>query len=67
MSGGQIAALICAILLLLPGGCFFILGVAVVSDHQFSDAAWVAFLIAAGIATLAGVLFWFALRRRRPS
>jgi hypothetical protein len=67
MTGGQVAALIFAVLLLLPGGCFLIAGIAVATDRQFSDAAFIALPIAFAILGLAGFLFWFALRRRpRP-
>ena len=64
MSGGQIAALIFAILLLLPGGCFLFFGVVVATDRQFYDAAFVMLPVAAAILGLAGLLFWVAFRRR---
>ena len=64
MSGGQIAALIFAILLLLPGGCFLFFGVVVATDRQFYDAAFVMLPVAAAILGLAGFLFWIAFRRR---
>jgi Ca2+/H+ antiporter len=66
LSGGQIAALIFALLLLLPGGCFLIMGIGFATDEsrQFSDAAPLLLLIAAGIVALAGLLFWLAFRRR---
>lgn len=64
MSGGQIAALIFAILLLLPGGCFLLAGISVLSDSRFASMALVALPIAAAILGLAGYLFWRALRRR---
>jgi hypothetical protein len=54
MSGGQIAALICAIILLLPGGCFLFFGVAVLPPLL---------LIALIILGLAAWLFSFAFRR----
>ena len=65
MSGGQIAALIFAILLLLPGGCFVFLGFAMMSES--TDFAGL--MLAIGIAILAvmGLLFWVAFRRRPPS
>lgn len=66
MSGGQIAALLGAIVLLLPGGCFLILGISLTTDRQFADMAFVALPIAAAILALAGFLFWVAFRRRRP-
>jgi membrane protein implicated in regulation of membrane protease activity len=64
MSGGQIAALICAILLLLPGGCFLIAGISVLSDSRSASMALLALPIAAAILGLAGYLFWRAFRRR---
>jgi membrane protein implicated in regulation of membrane protease activity len=65
MTGGQIAALIFAILLLLPGGCFVFFGF-VLSDQYADDreAAVKLFLVAAAILALAGLLFWVAFRRR---
>jgi len=64
VSGGQIAALIFAILLLLPGGCFLIFGIGFATDRQFSDVAYVMLPVAAAILALAGFLFWVAIRRR---
>jgi hypothetical protein len=54
MSGGQIAALICAIILLLPGGCFLFFGVAILPPLL---------LIAFVILGLAAWLSSFAFRR----
>jgi membrane protein implicated in regulation of membrane protease activity len=64
MTGGQIAALLLAILLLLPGGCFLVVGISVAMDPHYADAAFVALPIAAAILALAGFLFWIAFRRR---
>lgn len=66
MKPGQIVALIFAIILLLPGGCFLFVGLAL-SDHYADDAkAAVKLLLLAGaILSLAGFLFWLAFRRRR--
>ena len=58
MGGLQIAALIFAILLLLPGGCFLFFGVVILPPLV---------LIAAVILGLAGWLFWFALGRTPPA
>jgi Ca2+/H+ antiporter len=65
MTGGQIAALIFAILLLLPGGCFLVAGIAF-SSGQYRDisAVYLLLSIAAAILALAGLLFWVAFRRR---
>jgi membrane protein implicated in regulation of membrane protease activity len=66
MSWGQIAALIFAILLLLPGGCFMIFGVAFALDSaQFADMALLLIPIGLAILAFAGFLFWIAFRRRR--
>jgi hypothetical protein len=65
MTAGQIAALIFAILLLLPGGCFLVFGIGL-SDQYADDkgAAIKLLLVAAAILSLAGLLFWVAFRRR---
>ena len=60
MTGGQIAALICAVLLLLPGGCFLFVAV---SGYPFPVMLIIA-TIAAVFLSLAGLLFWVAFRRR---
>jgi hypothetical protein len=66
MTGGQVVALIFAVLLLLPGGCFLLFGIGL-SDQYADDreAAVELLLIAAAILSLAGLLFWVAFRRRR--
>lgn len=59
MTGGQVAALIFAILLFFPGGCFLLVG-GVMSDS-------LAVLVGAGILVLVGLLGWVAFRRKpRP-
>jgi membrane protein implicated in regulation of membrane protease activity len=69
MTGGQIAALIIAILLLLPGGCFLFVGVAFLGEHDriARDAAPLALIVALVLLGIAGLLFWVAFRRRRGS
>jgi peptidoglycan/LPS O-acetylase OafA/YrhL len=62
VSGGQIAALIFAVLLLLPGGCLVVSGLADAIDR--SAYSLVELAIAAAILGLAGFLFWVAVRRR---
>ena len=64
MTGGQIAALIFALLLLLPGGCFFILGIGF-SARNDSDGPM---LLLVGIVMLSvmGLLFWLAFRKPPP-
>jgi membrane protein implicated in regulation of membrane protease activity len=67
MSGGQIAALIVAIILLLPGGCFLIMGLAFLGEHDriARDVAPLALIMAAILLAITGLLFWVAFRRRR--
>ena len=67
MTGGQIAALVVAILLLLPGGCFLLIGVVFLgeSDRIARDAAPLALIVAAPLLAIAGLMFWLAFRRRR--
>lgn len=68
MKAGQIAALFFAILLLLPGGCFLIFGIALSDKYADDREVAVKFLlVAAGILALAGLLFWVAFRRRNRS
>jgi len=64
VTGGQIAALIFALLLLLPGGCFVFLGFAMMSESTSFGGQ----MLAIGIVILAvmGLLFWLAIRRRPP-
>jgi membrane protein implicated in regulation of membrane protease activity len=66
VSGGQIAALIFAILLLLPGGCFLFFGIILTPGTAVADPVLLLLPIAAAILALAGLLFWVAFRRRRP-
>jgi hypothetical protein len=64
MTGGQIAALIFALVLLLPGGCFAVFGIGFLTDND----SFGGLLLVVGIVILSvvGVLFRFALRRRQP-
>jgi hypothetical protein len=65
MSGGQVAALIFAILLLLPGGCFLVFGLGFAADSD--GFGLLLLLVAAVILVPTGLLFRFALRRRAGS
>ena len=67
MRGDQIAALIFAILLLLPGGFFLVSGILFANSHENRFAALLLLPIAAAILALAGRLFWLAFRRRPPA
>jgi LPXTG-motif cell wall-anchored protein len=65
MTGGQIAALLLAILLLFPGGCFLFFGI-VLTPGTAVSAPSLLLLIGVAILALAGLLFWLAFRKRRP-
>jgi hypothetical protein len=65
MSGGQIIALIFAVLLLLPGGCFLVLLAASPIRATSEDYA-VILPIVAVLLSVSGLLFWIAFRRRKP-
>jgi membrane protein implicated in regulation of membrane protease activity len=65
MTGGQVLALLCAIVLLVPGGCFLIVGIASLAEGS-SRSGVAALQIAVPILAMAGVLFWLARRRRPP-
>jgi hypothetical protein len=71
MRGDQIAALIFAILLLLPGGCCVFFGVIFLhgfdpEGHQSGGFYPSLLLFGLGILAVAGLLFWVAFRRRPP-
>jgi hypothetical protein len=65
MTGGQVAALIFALVLLLPGGCFFILGIGLLSENDTDGP--MALLVGILILSVMGLLFWVAFRKRPPS
>jgi hypothetical protein len=76
MSGGQIVALIFAILLLLPGGCFLLGGMnsmvpsrgsTCVSGCRGISDSLILLPVAVAILSVAGLLFWLAFRRRSPA
>ena len=65
MTGGQVAALVFAILLLLPGGCFFIVGLGFLFDDD--SAGLIMLLVGIVILSVMSLLFWVAFRKRsRP-
>jgi hypothetical protein len=66
MTGGQIAALIFALLLLLPGGCFLILGIGLMGESGVDDFAVMLLVVGLLIAGLIGFLLWVAFRKRPP-
>ena len=64
MTGGQIAALIFALLLLLPGGCFVVLGFAMMSES--TDFGTMLLVIGLAILSVMGLLFRLAFRKPPP-
>jgi hypothetical protein len=68
MSGGQIAALLFAVILLIPGGCFFIMGVSLLTDKtDYGGLDLLAVAVGLGLLSLVGFLGWIAFRKRKPS
>ena len=66
MSGGQIAALIFAVILLIPGGCFFLYGVTLWGDPGAYGLGPPMLIIGIVILGVAGLLGWLAFRKRKP-
>ena len=66
MSTGQIAALIFALLLLLPGGCFLYVGIGLMGESHMRVASEQMLIVGIVILALIGFLFWIAFRKRRP-
>jgi hypothetical protein len=64
MTGGQIAALIFALVLLLPGGCFAVFGFGFLAGND--SFGGLLLLVGIVILSVVGVLFRFAFRRRQP-
>ena len=65
MSGGQIAALIFALVLLVPGGCFLYVGIRLMGDGHMRVAAEQMVTVGIVILALIGFLFRVAFRKRR--
>ena len=66
MTVGQIAALIFALLLLLPGGCFLYVGIGLMGESHMRVASEQMLIVGIVILALIGFLFWIAFRKRRP-
>ena len=66
MTGGQVAALIFALLLLLPGACFLYVGIGLMGESHMRVAADQMLIVGIVILALIGFLFWVAFRKRRP-
>jgi hypothetical protein len=67
MTSGKIAALVFAVLLLVPGGGLLFLGINMQSavDPIGRDYGWMFMAIGAIFLPLAGLLFWCAFRSTR--
>lgn len=66
MSGGQIAALVFAVILLIPGGCFFLYGVSLWGDPGGYGLGPPMLIIGLVIFSIVGLLGWVAFRKRKP-
>jgi membrane protein implicated in regulation of membrane protease activity len=66
MTVGRIAALLLAIVLLLPGGCFLYVGIGLMGDSHMRVASEQMLIVGIVILALIGFLFWVAFRKRRP-
>lgn len=66
MSGGQIAALVFGVILLIPGGCFTVFGIGMLGDPQSYNLGPP--LLITGLVILAFVAFlgWVAFHKRNP-
>ena len=67
MSGGQIAALVFAVILLIPGGCFMVFGIGMLGDTSgYASAGPPLLIIGLVILGIVGLLGWVAFRKRTP-
>jgi len=66
MSGGQIAALVFAVILLIPGGCFTVFGIGFLGDATAGGMGVPLLLVGLLILGLAGFLGWVAFHKTKP-
>lgn len=66
MSGGQIAALIFGIILLIPGGCFTVFGIGFLGDSSAYNMGPPLLIIGLLILAFAAFLGWVAFHKRPP-
>ena len=66
MSGGQIAALIFGVILLIPGGCFTVFGIGFLGDPTAYGMGPPLLIIGLLILAFVGFLGWIAFRKRPP-
>ncbi len=66
MSGGQIAALIFGVILLIPGGCSTVLGIGFLGDPTAYGMGPPLLIIGLLILALVAFLGWVAFHKRKP-
>ncbi len=66
MSGGQIAALVFGVILLIPGGCFTVFGIGFWGDPTAYGMGPPMLIIGLVILAFAGFLGWVAFHKRKP-
>jgi hypothetical protein len=66
MSGGQIAALIFGVILLIPGGCFTVFGIGMMGDPQSYNLGPPLLIIGLIILSFVGFLGWVAFHKPKP-
>lgn len=67
MTGWQVVSLIFGLILLLPGGCFLVFGVGMLTDSSgYASVGPPLLLIAFLIIAVAVLCLWIAFRRRNP-
>ena len=66
MSGGQIAALVFAVILLIPGGCFTVFGIGMLGDPGAYGLGPPLLIIGLVILALVAFLAWVAFHKRKP-
>ena len=66
MSGGQIAALVFGVILLIPGGCFTVLGIGFLGDSTAYGMGPPLLIVGLVILAFVGFLGWVAFHKRKP-
>lgn len=66
MKAGQIITLLCALLLLLPGTCFGIVGIAVITDPNGLGWGFLSLLVSAAFLAVVVWLVRVVIRWNRP-
>jgi len=66
MSGGQITALVFAVILLIPGGCFTVFGIGMLGDSQSYNLGPPLLIIGLLILAFVAFLGWVAFHKGKP-